>query len=111
MTKIHSSFVQMLFVGLVSLVSCSQAGHVTKMPPGKEAFERHCHVCHPKGGNVITPSKTLQKKDMERNGVLTMADIAGKMRNPGPAMRKFDEKTIPENTAQAIAEYILQTFK
>jgi len=33
------------------------------------------------------------------------------MRNPGPGMTKFDEKTIPEETAKAIAEYILETFR
>jgi cytochrome c6 len=33
------------------------------------------------------------------------------MRNPGPGMTKFDEKIISTKEAQAIAEYILKTFK
>jgi cytochrome c6 len=32
------------------------------------------------------------------------------MRKPGPGMTPFDEKTIPDRTARAIAEYILETF-
>jgi cytochrome c6 len=33
------------------------------------------------------------------------------MRNPGPGMNKFDEKTIPDKEAKMIADYILKTFK
>lgn len=82
-----------------------------RMSPGQEAFERHCHVCHPKGGNVINPAKTLRGSDLEKNNVRTAADIVSKMRNPGPGMTQFDEKTIPDATAGQIAEYIFETFK
>ena len=30
---------------------------------GKKEFEEHCAVCHKDGGNMITPAKTLSKKD------------------------------------------------
>jgi cytochrome c6 len=33
------------------------------------------------------------------------------MRNPGPGMTTFDEKTIPDKQAKEIAEYILKSFK
>jgi cytochrome c6 len=33
------------------------------------------------------------------------------MRKPGPGMTPFDEKVIPDKTAEAIAEYIAKTFK
>ena len=85
--------------------------------PGKETgireaalFKQHCFPCHPDGGNVINPQKTLHKKDREANGVKTAADIVGKMRNPGPGMTKFDEQTIPDADAGGIAEYVLKTF-
>jgi cytochrome c6 len=32
------------------------------------------------------------------------------MRNPGPGMTAFDEKTIPDTDAKEIAEYVLKTF-
>ncbi|HEY4744654.1 MAG TPA: c-type cytochrome [Desulfuromonadaceae bacterium] len=78
---------------------------------GQKEFEQHCAVCHPKGGNVVTPQKTLSRKTLEANGVKGAKDIIAKMRNPGPGMTKFDEKTIPNKEAKAIAEYILKTFK
>ncbi len=79
--------------------------------PGEQAFVQNCAVCHPKGGNIVNPAKTLDKKVLAANGIREPADIVGKMRNPGPAMTRFDEKTIPDGTARAIAEYILKTFK
>ncbi|MHB9097504.1 MAG: c-type cytochrome [Syntrophales bacterium] len=79
--------------------------------PGEQAFVKNCAVCHPKGGNIINPAKTLDKKVLTANGVREPADIMGKMRNPGPGMTRFDEKMIPDGTARAIAEYILKTFK
>jgi cytochrome c6 len=111
MIRICWVFVQTLIVGLVFLVTCIQSEAVAKTSPGEEAFERHCFVCHPKGGNVITPGKTLRSADLQKSGILTAADIVSKIRTPGPLMRRFDEAIIPEETAQAIAEYILRAFR
>lgn len=77
---------------------------------GEELFKQHCAVCHAEGGNTINPKKTLHKSNREENGVKTAEDIIMKMRNPGPGMNKFDEKTLPEADAKAIAEYVLKTF-
>ena len=77
---------------------------------GEALFKQHCSVCHPDGGNIVNPQKTLHKKDREINGVKTASDIVNKMRNPGPGMTQFDEKTIPEQDAKYIAAYILKTF-
>jgi cytochrome c6 len=78
---------------------------------GEAEFKEHCAVCHPDGGNVITPEKTLQKKDLDANGVRKPADIIEKMRNPGPGMTKFDKKMVSDKEAAAIADYILKTFR
>ena len=78
---------------------------------GEALFKQNCSPCHADGGNNVNPKKTLHKKDREANGVKTAADIMGKMRNPGPGMTTFDEKTVPEKDAKKIAEYILKTFK
>lgn len=78
---------------------------------GAAEFSEHCAVCHPEGGNIINPAKTLQKKDLDANGVKKSADIVKIMRNPGPGMTKFDKKTVPDKEAKAIADYILKTFK
>ncbi|MDA8413615.1 MAG: c-type cytochrome [Desulfobacteraceae bacterium] len=78
---------------------------------GKHEFAEHCAVCHPDGGNIVNAMKPLHKKELNANGVKSAKDIIAKMRNPGPGMTKFDEKTISNKEAKAIAEYILKTFK
>jgi cytochrome c6 len=78
---------------------------------GEALFKQNCAPCHADGGNIINPQKTLHKKDREANGVKKASDIVNKMRNPGPGMTKFDEKTVPDKDAKEIAEYILKTFK
>ena len=87
---------------------------------GESLFQKHCAACHPKGGNILSPNKTLYRKDLEANNIRTAQDIVAKMRNPGPApthpqewagMKMFDEKAISEDDALKIADYILKTFK
>ena len=89
--------------------------HITaqavKAPPGEQAFVQNCAVCHANGRNIINPAKPIDKKALEANGIKKPADIVVKMRKPGPGMTRFDEKTIPDKEARAIAEYILKTFK
>jgi len=77
---------------------------------GEAGFKENCAACHADGGNIINPDKTLSKKDRERNGIRTAKDIVKVMRNPTGEMTAFDEKTLPENEAQKIAEYIIATF-
>jgi cytochrome c6 len=78
---------------------------------GVKEFKEHCAVCHPNGGNIINPKKTLGKQSMAANEIKSSKDIINKMRNPGPGMNKFDAKTISDKEAKAIADYILKTFK
>ncbi|MBE0605456.1 MAG: c-type cytochrome [Deltaproteobacteria bacterium] len=82
-----------------------------KEPAGAKLFQQHCAACHPNGGNIIKPAMTLHKKDMDANGVKTVNDIVGKMRNPGPGMTRFDAKTVSDKDANEIAQYVLNTFK
>ncbi len=78
---------------------------------GKKEFEKHCAVCHPNGGNTINAQKPLTGKALKANGIKSAKDIIGKMRNPGPGMTKFDEKTISNKEAKAIADYVMKAFK
>ena len=77
---------------------------------GETKFKEQCSVCHVDGGNIINPQKTLFKKDREANNITSPQDIIKRMRNPGPGMTRFDEQTISDTDAQAIAEYILKTY-
>jgi len=76
----------------------------------KKEFEEHCAVCHPKGGNIVKPDKTLSKKSLTAHGIKSEKDIVAKMRNPGPGMNKFDAKQVSDKEATAIAGYILKAF-
>jgi len=78
---------------------------------GEGLFKEHCAVCHPDGGNIVNPNKTLHKKDREANRVMTAADIISKMRKPGEGMLQFDKNSISDRDAARIANYILDTFK
>jgi cytochrome c6 len=78
---------------------------------GEELFQQHCSVCHPDGGNIVNPQKTLHKKDLDANKIKKPGDIVNKMRHPGPGMTQFDKKTISDKDAKKIAEYVLKTFK
>ena len=103
----------MLSVVVVAVLALAVAGIAkeTDKKSGEELFKQHCAACHSDGKNIINPKKTLNKKDMEANKVKSAEDIVKLMRSPGPGMVKFDDKTISEKDAKAIAEYILKTFK
>lgn len=77
---------------------------------GESKFKEHCAVCHPDGGNIMNPKKTLHKKKLAANKMASVAAITKNMRNPGVGMTRFDEKIITDKEAKAIAEYILKTF-
>ena len=98
----------MVAVCLLALVSAASA---VSADQGEALFKQHCALCHPEGGNIINPKKTLKKKDLHANSIKSASDIVGVMRNPGPGMNSFDAKTIPDADAKKIAEYILNTFK
>jgi cytochrome c6 len=97
---------------MLSLVSISHAtpARGADGSQGEQAFVKNCTVCHPGGKNIINTAKTLSQKSLSANGIRDAAGIVEKMRNPGPGMTKFDEKTIPDTMARAIAEYVLRTF-
>ena len=78
---------------------------------GEKLFTQQCAVCHPQGGNIINPRKTLSKKILAANNIKTEADIIKIMRNGAAGMTKFDATAISDEDAKMIARYILGTFK
>jgi cytochrome c6 len=78
---------------------------------GKAEFESHCSGCHPNGGNVTNPAKTLMKMDREANGVKSVKDVVKKIRKPGPGMKQYDKQELSDAKAKAIGEYVIKTFK
>lgn len=98
-------------LALAAATIATAAEAAKKASPGEELFKKHCVACHPNGGNIVNPKKTLSKRDREANGFKTAKDLVKNMRNPGPGMNKFDTKTLPDKDAKAIADYVLKTFK
>ncbi len=97
-------------VGICGSVVTARAEKTPSKIPGEAKFKELCAICHPDGGNIVNPVKTLHKKKLEVNNIKTAADIVRVMRNPGPGMTKFGEKVIPNKEANEVAEYILKTF-
>lgn len=110
MKKIFVVTVAMLSMSVMVAPGFAETKKADKVD-GKAKFDQLCAVCHPKGGNIVNAQKTLGKKSMAAHGVKTEKDVVAKMRNPGPGMTKFDAKTLPDNEANAVAKYILTTFK
>ncbi|GFO62743.1 c-type cytochrome [Geomonas paludis] len=78
---------------------------------GAQLFKERCAPCHPDGGNVLNPKKTLHGGVLADNGITTPAGIVARMRAPGPGMTRFDQAAIPDADARLIAEYILATYR
>jgi cytochrome c6 len=78
---------------------------------GEELFRQFCHNCHPDGGNVSDPKRTLHGSALRRNHITRPEDIVRIMRNPLSRMIRFDAETISDKDARKIAEYVLTTFR
>jgi len=78
---------------------------------GEELFRQFCHNCHPDGGNVSDPKRSLHGSVLRKNHITKPEDIVRIMRNPLSRMIRFDEGTITDKDARTIAEYILNTFR
>jgi len=78
---------------------------------GEALFRQFCHNCHPDGGNVSDPKRSLHGSALRKNHITTPEDIVRIMRNPRSRMIRFDAETISDKDARAIAEYVLTTFR
>ena len=78
---------------------------------GEALFKQYCSNCHPDGGNVSDPRRSLYGSALRRNHITKPEDIVKIMRNPLSRMIRFDVSTLSDKDALAIAEYILATFK
>ena len=113
MAMVRFSTITMLFcsISLFLIISGAPTNGFGKEKSGEALFKLHCAACHPDGGNIINPKKTLHKKDREANGIKSKDDIIRLMRTPGPGMTSFNDKVLSDKSAKEIAEYILKDFK
>lgn len=78
---------------------------------GEALFRQFCHNCHPDGGNVSDPKRSLHGSALRKNHITKPEDIVRIMRNPQSRMIRFDAGTISDKNALTIAEYVLTTFR
>jgi len=103
MKKILS--VVILLITLVSLTFASPAlaGDATK---GGALFTANCASCHMGGRNVVNPTKTLQKADLEKYDMYELEKIKTQITMGKGAMPAFGQKFTPEQI-EDIASYVL----
>ena len=101
--------ISMVLVFCCAAITCGQ--NPAAVSEGEGLFKRYCQACHPGGKNVMNPAKTLFAQDLKKNTIETPEAIVKMIRKAPPGMTSFDEKVISDKDADAIARYILQTFK
>ena len=87
------------------------AGTLQPAPDGESLFKQYCAACHPNGGNVSDPDRTLYGSALKKNRISAPEDIVRILRKPLSRMIRFDAATLPDRDARAIAEYVLKTFR
>ncbi len=109
----------LLVFSIVSFLTSLADSRASGETSGEALFKQNCSGCHPAGGNILNPKKTLKQKDLKANGIKSPEAIVKKMRNPGPlpshpqewsGMKMFDKNKISDEDAMKIGEYILKTF-
>jgi protoheme IX farnesyltransferase len=78
---------------------------------GEALFRQYCAACHPDGGNVSDPQRTLYGSVLKKNHISTPDDIVRIMRKPLSRMIRFDPSVLSDRDARLIAEYVLKTFR
>jgi len=101
-----------LLAGTMCVVTLAKAQEEPAVASGRRLFEKHCAVCHPNGGNVVNPNKTLRKKHLADNGLSIPDALVSYMQNPGTGMPKLvhEDREITNKQAKSIAAYIIETF-
>ncbi|HEY3309844.1 MAG TPA: cytochrome c [Desulfuromonadaceae bacterium] len=93
------------------LVSQPASAPGERVQTGEALFKQYCSPCHPDGGNVTDPQRSLYGSILKKNHITKPEDVVRIMRNPASRMLRYDAQTISDKDAFAIAEYVLTTFK
>lgn len=89
-----------------------RVAHVREpLKTGEALFRQNCSACHPEGGNVSDPARSLHRAALRAHHIHTADDIIHIMRHPISRMIRFDRSALSDEDARAIAEYVLTTFK
>ena len=73
---------------------------------GASVFSANCAACHAGGRNVVNPQKTLQKGDLEANGMTTSEAIITQVTKGKNAMPAFAGR-LTDQQIEDVAAYVL----
>lgn len=102
MKKLLLLFVLFFSVTLFSLTQPALAGDAAS---GAKVFTANCAACHQGGKNVVNPAKTLQKADLEKNG-MDLEAIVTQVTKGKNAMPAFAGR-LSADDIQNVAAYVL----
>ena len=74
---------------------------------GAALFSANCAQCHARGKNLVNPSKSLKKTDLEKYELYSSEAIIAQITKGKGAMPAFDKK-LKEDEIQGIAAYVLE---
>ena len=90
-------------IALFSLTTPAWAGDITN---GAKIFTANCAACHMGGKNVVNPTKTLQKGDLEKYEMYDLEKIKYQVTNGKAAMPAFGNK-LSAQEIEDVAAYVL----
>lgn len=91
-----------IIAALASTIAIGSA--LAEQKTGEALFKEKCASCHPDGGNIINPKEPIK-------GMKDPKKITKKIRKGGGGMTAFDQKSVSDADAKAIADYVIKTFK
>ncbi|MGI0479451.1 cytochrome c6 PetJ [Geminocystis sp. CENA526] len=103
MKKILSVVVLLFTLVSFTFASPALAGDASK---GASLFTANCASCHMGGRNVVNPTKTLQKADLEKYEMYDLDKIKNQITMGKAAMPAFGQKLTPEQI-EDVATYVL----
>lgn len=73
---------------------------------GAQVFSSNCAACHIGGGNLVNPTKTLQKADLEQYQMNSIDAIKNQVINGKLGMPAFEGR-LATDQIEAVAAYVL----
>lgn len=77
---------------------------------GEKLFNANCTACHWGGGNVVIPSKTLQKSALEKYKMASLSAIKTQIKYGKSAMPAFQGR-LNDQQVEDIAAFVLKQAK
>ncbi|WP_448570460.1 cytochrome c6 PetJ [Trichothermofontia sp.] len=107
---------QRLFLILLGTIACWVSWVATPaiaadLANGAKVFSANCAACHAGGLNIVNATKTLQKGDLDKNGMASVEAIQAQVSKGKAAMPAFQGRLTTEQIADVAAYVLAQAEK